>query len=229
MAKYTYIPSGALKTRFSELKKKVSYRIWQNRLKKYTSFNQESKILDIGCGVGDWLSCLQKWFPKTTLYGIDSEVAHIDYIKQKLSSIKLQCHNGQNIPFNSDTFDLISAVQVVEHLTDPLGFITETHRALKPNGLFLLTPNPAGLSARLLKQKWMGYREDHISLKTPDVWKELLKSNSFIILTEGTTGLSGFKMLRTLPFGILNWLPLWIFGYFPWFLGESYVVLARKK
>jgi hypothetical protein len=32
-----------------------------------------------------------------------------------------------------------------------------------------------------------------------------------------------------MPLALLNWLPLAVFGYFPWKYGESYMVIARKS
>lgn len=100
---------------------------------------------------------------------------------------------------------------------------------LKANGLFLIaTPNPCGFPAQILKKKWRGFSPEHISLKTPYEWRNILEDYGFNILEEGTTGITGFKILRLLPFALINWVPMAIFGFFPWYKVESYMAIARE-
>jgi SAM-dependent methyltransferase len=50
--------------------------------------------------------------------------------------------DGETLPYPSETFDLVIADNVVEHLEDPKAVFGEIFRVLKPNGLFLFkTPN----------------------------------------------------------------------------------------
>lgn len=41
-------------------------------------------------------------------------------------------------PFDDQAFDEVRAVQLFEHVVDPIGFMKESHRVLKPGGLLLL-------------------------------------------------------------------------------------------
>lgn len=41
-------------------------------------------------------------------------------------------------PFNDQTFDEVRAVQLFEHLADPVGFMRDAHRVLQPGGLLLV-------------------------------------------------------------------------------------------
>lgn len=41
-------------------------------------------------------------------------------------------------PFDDDVFTEVRAVQVFEHVHDPVGFMTESHRVLEPGGLLLI-------------------------------------------------------------------------------------------
>jgi SAM-dependent methyltransferase len=124
----------------------------------------------------------------------------------------------------------VAALQVVEHLERPQAFFEEAHRVLKHGGLLIIaTPNPEGIPAKMLGKKWQGFRYDHISLKTPSEWRDLLKEVGFTILNDGTTGLTGFKVLQILPFALINWIPMAIFGFFPWYKGESYMAVFRKR
>jgi len=137
--------------------------------------------------------------------------------------------DGHELPFGDNTFDVLCSFQVIEHLEKPEHFFKEANRVLKKDGLLIIsTPNPEGIPAKRLKHKWQGYRFDHISLKTPEQWKNILLNSGFLILDDGSTLLTGFKILKKLPFALINWVPMAIFGYFPWYKGESYIAIARK-
>jgi SAM-dependent methyltransferase len=41
-------------------------------------------------------------------------------------------------PFDDETFEEVRAVQLFEHVVDPIGFMAEAHRVLKPDGLLLI-------------------------------------------------------------------------------------------
>ena len=147
-----------------------------------------------------------------------------------LSNQELIQFDAQRLPFKSKQFDVVISIQVIEHLADPIDFLAECTRVLKMGGFLILsTPNPKGLAATVLKNKWQGYKNDHISLKSPQRWRQIIRTSGFHLLEDGSTGLSGFKILRKLPFALVNWIPMIIFGYFPWYKGESYIVMASKN
>jgi len=160
---------------------------------------------------------------------MDVEPQVLEVAAENTGLSKLLLYTDKKLPFEDNSIDAVFSFQVVEHLQEPKDFILESKRILKQNGLFVLTtPNIKGLPARLLGKKWQGYRHDHISLKAPEEWKTILRENNYTILEDGSTGLSGFPVLRIFPLVLLNWVPMSIFGYFKWHLGESYVLIAKK-
>jgi len=135
------------------------------------------------------------------------------------------------MPFSDATFDLVIALHLVEHLSQPARFFAEAWRVLRGKGLLVIaTPNPAGIGARLMGKCWAGWGDDsHISLNPPAYWRELIRGNGFVILKDGSTGLFGIPIFRKLPMALINWMPLLLFGFFPWEQGEAYVCVASPS
>jgi ubiquinone/menaquinone biosynthesis C-methylase UbiE len=226
-----YLPKSRFKYLVSAFKTSFAYRVWKRKLDRYGGFRKYTKfkLLEVGCGPGHFLKLAEKWFPNAEIYGLDIDVSLVEFVSEQVKKAKVIRHDGHVLPFHDKTFDIVCALQVIEHLKRPESFFTEASRVLKPEGFLVCsTPNPIGLPALVLKDRWQGYRYDHISLKTPQEWREIIQNAGFNILSDGTTGLTGFKVLQKLPLAVINWIPMAIFGYFPWYKGESYMLLARK-
>jgi hypothetical protein len=79
-----------------------------------------------------------------------------------------------------------------------------------------------------MKSRWDSWITEHVSLNPPYKWREMLITNGFEILRDGTTGLSGVPVFRKLPLALFNLAPLFAFGYFPWNHGEAYICISQK-
>ena len=104
-------------------------------LQKYYSKSVDSfLILDFGCGTGGNFKFLSE-FGK--VYGVDNSKDAIDYCKSKNQLAKLI--DGQNIPFQKNSIDLITVFDVLEHIDDDCAIIRECHRVLKSKKNVLIT------------------------------------------------------------------------------------------
>lgn len=99
------------------------------------------KVLDIGCGTAQKVKIMNSW-PGTIAFGCDMEMRVLSFARRKLELDRLAAGAGDALPFASESFDWITASEVIEHLPDAHAFLCEVHRVLKPNGhLLLTTPN----------------------------------------------------------------------------------------
>jgi SAM-dependent methyltransferase len=93
------------------------------------------KILDAGCGTGINLKYLQIL---GDVYGLDiSKDALIFSRNRGLPS--LICGSADKLPFKNELFDLVLALDVIEHIDYDLSVVRELNRVLKPGGRLILT------------------------------------------------------------------------------------------
>ncbi|HSS19402.1 MAG TPA: class I SAM-dependent methyltransferase [Pyrinomonadaceae bacterium] len=114
-------------------------------------------ILDVGCATGALLQSLRSKGPKE-LIGIDLAEYPISFGKARYG-LDLRCGTLTSTNLPDQYFDLITLIDVVEHLEDLKNFSAEVQRLLKPGGsLFVCTPNY--LSYKLAKDDWSCLYQD---------------------------------------------------------------------
>lgn len=210
-----------------------SCRFYANLIGK---FCPKGKILDIGCGLGHLLSRLGKDFGT---YGIDINPWAIKKAKLVSPQSHFFCLPAEKIDqLKGKKFEVVVMRHLVEHLKNPTSVFDKVAHLLKKDGFIILaTPNPESLSAKFMKDKWIGYKDStHISLKPPEFWLKLLEENGFSIKVKTTDGFWAAPYVQIIPtlvqktlFGFLGGIQA-ISGiiFLPVNWGESLIVVAQK-
>ena len=94
------------------------------------------RVLDIGCGTGIILKLLKGFGAP---FGIESSSDAIVFLKKRDLKNIVQSDAGRSIPFKTDTFSVITCLDVLEHLDHDLPLIKEMFRVCKPGGHVLIT------------------------------------------------------------------------------------------
>jgi len=96
--------------------------------------DRRPRILDVGCGTGANLLMLSEFGDAE---GVDvSEDALAFCHERGLNQVKLGA--AEALPYDDGTFDLVTALDVVEHMDDDLAGLKEMRRVLRPGGRVLL-------------------------------------------------------------------------------------------
>lgn len=139
------------------------------------------KLLDIGCADGSFAQYAGVQLGGNS-YGLDICPSAIKRAKLVLNQA-FQHDVAKALPFPDHFFDIVFALEVIEHVFDTDFFMMEIRRVLKPGGLLILsTPNLASLKnrARLFFNGYPQYLEyscegaGHIHLYTSKILESQL-------------------------------------------------------
>lgn len=163
-------------------------------IKKY---NLHWKLLDIGCGDGSF--CAKNIENFDTIHGIDISDSRINKAKEQYSGIDFSVVDmNKKVPFEDNYFDSINSLVTFDWIYDLNLALSETHRILKQDGIFILEVNNMGFLLRRIellfwkypkvsafsKKEWknIGWDASVCHMFTKDELREYIKEFGFSIL-----------------------------------------------
>jgi 2-polyprenyl-3-methyl-5-hydroxy-6-metoxy-1,4-benzoquinol methylase len=159
--------------------------------------DNDSNVLDLGCGTGIFLDLIKNKCKSVEGMEISTKVAQIG--RQRGYKITLgDVH--QVFPYKDNSFNIITAGEIIEHIYDTDFFLNEIKRILKPNGFLIIsTPNIATIGRRLmllfgfnpLIETSLEHASGHIRYFTKKSLEELLNKHGYKI-TEHTSDTINF-------------------------------------
>src|SRR5437016_13922503 len=106
------------------------------KMDQILNFNGK-RVLDLGCGNG----CYTEEIARRADYvcGIDLHMPHLQAFREAIPRVQ---GSGENLPFASESFDVVTMIEVLEHTDCDTKVLAECFRVLKPGGLLVLfVPN----------------------------------------------------------------------------------------
>lgn len=146
------------------------------------------KILEIGCGTGEYTKKVAERFPNSKIIALDisSEILKIGIKKCKsLKNTSFICESAYNTKLPDESCDMIIGYYILHHI-DISKFVKEAKRVLKPGGtIFFCEPNILNPVVYIIKStKWI----KKIIGDSPDEWA----INPLTVAEE----LKGFKVVK---------------------------------
>jgi 2-polyprenyl-3-methyl-5-hydroxy-6-metoxy-1,4-benzoquinol methylase len=142
-------------------------------------FPGRGKLLEIGCSYGGFLSEARRDGWQVTGVELSENAAGYAREQQGLRVFSGSFHNKLGLV--GERYEAVVLFHVIEHMSDPIQFLKDCRRAMKPGGLLVLkTPNAASLVARLAGSFWQWVSPPaHLYLYSPKTLQSLLKKTGY--------------------------------------------------
>lgn len=139
------------------------YRMYIDNTREFLTRNPGTLVLDIGCGEGVILR-------DSGFLSIQLDISMSRLRKARAGGGDLLiCADGKDLPFPSESFDIVLLIGVLEHVHQPEHIVDEMWRVLKKEGKAVVAvPNDVWMSlGRLLLFKWPPRYPGHLSWISP--------------------------------------------------------------
>lgn len=170
----------------------------QKIVETFKDFRQTGNLLDIGFGEGGMLSIAEKnnW----KCFGTELSPQSLKYGEEKGWTVSNDASVDERFP--KEGFDVVTMIELIEHVPNPDFFFETAFSMLRPGGLlFLTTPNTGSINRRWLGTDWSVISPpEHITIWSSNGMKKALKRNHFVsrkIRTEGFNPVEILTSLRT--------------------------------
>ncbi len=118
------------------------------RLFKRLKINRGADVLDVACGTGEWLdACAGE---NCSISGVDLSGKAIAVCRERLPQGEFFAQPAETLPFDDDSFDVVTCLGSLEHFVDPVSSLKEMARVARANAkIVILVPNKDFLTRKL--------------------------------------------------------------------------------
>ena len=125
------------------------------RIKNHGLLKSTTRVLDVGCGAGFLSNELAKVGLQVTGVDLSEESLKVAAQHDQTCSVCYRTADAYQLPFTDQSFDVVTAMDFLEHVEDPKAVIKEFSRVLKPNGLFIFHTFNRNVLAHLIIIKFV--------------------------------------------------------------------------
>ena len=171
--------------RFRDLPLEEEHRLAElnakTRLQVIREYRPAGKLLEVGCGRGDFLRIARQYF---TAFGVEPN-AELAQEAVKLAPV----HQGLIETEPGSFYDVAASFHVIEHTPSPKEFLAAIARRLRPRGLVVLeTPDIDSMPFRILKSRWRQFIPEHYYFFDEHTMTKLLVDAGFKVEKIGRIG-----------------------------------------
>ena len=179
----------------SKVRNKQKERPWYKPALELIKKIKNGVSLDVGCGMGEFAILLKK--RGFNVYCTDGSKRYVKNAENLGFNAK-QTDFNNTLPFKDGFFDLVSCLEVIEHIENAENLIDEMRRVLKKKGYLLIsTPNSAFLGSRIRALLGLPIADEgyHFRFFTYNSLIKLLKKNKFKIVSDNSISFLPFYLL----------------------------------
>jgi 2-polyprenyl-3-methyl-5-hydroxy-6-metoxy-1,4-benzoquinol methylase len=98
------------------------------------------RMLNVGAGEGDIDAALASYATELESCDVnEDDVAHARALNAGVPNVRYSVQDGESLSFDDASFDVVTCLEVIEHVTRPMVLLGEIARVLKPGGVLVLT------------------------------------------------------------------------------------------
>jgi microcystin synthetase protein McyJ len=160
----------------------------------------ESRLLDVGCGMGSQDLYLLREFDALSIDALDVTWPHVEHARRRARTAgceaRVRFHHGTatSIPFPGESFTHVLSIEAPEHFDTREDFLREAHRVLAPGGVvafadYTLKREPRNALERFVveaaRKLW---KVPRLNVITSDVYREQMEGAGFTNVTVEEVG-----------------------------------------
>lgn len=104
-------------------------------LSAITAVQSGSKVLEVGCGAGQFIRAVKTLRPDLQCYGTDISRRALEIARNDGGEVTYDLQTGGQLPYDDGTFSAVLIFDVLEHVNEPAEFLREINRVLIPGGI----------------------------------------------------------------------------------------------
>jgi SAM-dependent methyltransferase len=162
----------------------------------FATYRDTNRWLDVGCGAGTLIRAASGlgW----TVVGTELAPPAVDAARE--AGLDVRLGELSELDLEADTFDVVSLVEVLEHVPEPRRLLAEVTPLIRPGGaLYLTTPHVRGIDARLLGTDWGAVAPpEHLQLFSVGGMRSALESCGLKVVRVRTHGVNPHELVTAL-------------------------------
>jgi SAM-dependent methyltransferase len=133
----------------------------ESRLGVHSADASRRRLLEVGSGLGNLLfEARQRGYDVT---GVEYSATSVRAANERLGAECVLQGTIDAVRLPEGAFDVAVLADVIEHTRDPLSDLKQVWRLLRPGGgLFIALPSLDSWSARLMRERWMEFKLEHL-------------------------------------------------------------------
>lgn len=152
--------NGAQWTETRSMLEPIQATMARHRYRDLAKFKPGRDLLEIGCGTGEFLAITKT--AGHTVSGLDLSADVVEYMTKRYPDIQVRHGSLESSGFPPENFDVIAALHVIEHVSDPIGLLREMASLLRPGGMvYIRVPNLNCWYRRVLGRNWWDFCVAH--------------------------------------------------------------------